>query len=140
LPTNDTHQQLLLHRLERVLMAFFLLAALFLLVVYMTAPSLYTETLLLQPSPTDRYPLAVTLFLLAILAFIAVLIVGVLQHWHWLFWLQDDHVTQEMIEYLHNFKETMTFERRIILGMRGAYEHESTTKRAGKRDSFRATQ
>src|SRR5258708_37230526 len=98
-------------------MAFFLMAALFLLVVYVTAPSLYTETLLLQPSPTDRYPLAVTLFLLAILAFIAVLIVGVLQHWRWLFWLQDDHVTQEMIEYLHNFKETMTFERRIILGM-----------------------
>jgi hypothetical protein len=87
LPTNDTHQQLLLHRLERTLIAFFLLAALFLLVVYVTVPSLYTETLLLQPSPTDRYPLAVTLFLLAILAFIAVLIVGVLQHWRWLFWL-----------------------------------------------------
>ena len=85
--TNDTHQQLLLHRLERTLIAFFLLAALFLLVVYTTAPSIYTEMLLLQPSPTDRYPLAVTLFLLAILAFLAVLIVGVLQHWRWLFWL-----------------------------------------------------
>ena len=35
----------------------------------------------------DRYPLPVTLFLIAILGFLAVLLVGVLQHWRWLFWL-----------------------------------------------------
>ncbi len=87
LPTNDTHQQVLLRRLERILVAFFLLATLFLLVVYVAAPSIYTETLLLHPSPTDRYPLPVTLFLVAILVLIAVLIVGVVHHWRWLFWL-----------------------------------------------------
>jgi hypothetical protein len=74
-------------RLEGILIAFFLLAALFLLVVYFADPSIYTNTLLLKPSPRDRYPLPVTLFLVAILVFIAVLIVGVLRHWRWLFWL-----------------------------------------------------
>jgi hypothetical protein len=82
-----THQQLLVRRLERLLLAFFLLAALFLLVVYVAAPSIYAQTLLLQPSPTDRYPFPVTLFLVVILVFIAVLIVGVVRHWRWLFWL-----------------------------------------------------
>src|SRR5260370_35606237 len=74
-------------RLEGILIAFFLVAALFLLVVYFADPSIYANTLLLKPSLTDRYPLPVTLFLVAILVFIAVLIVGVLRHWRWLFWL-----------------------------------------------------
>jgi hypothetical protein len=87
LPTNDTHQQVQLRRLERILIAFFLLAVLFLLVVYVAAPSIYTQTLSLHPSLTDRYPLPTTLFLVAILVFIAVLIVGVVRHWRWLFWL-----------------------------------------------------
>lgn len=76
-----------MRRLERILIGFFLVAVLFLLVVYFADPSIYTDTLLLMPSPTDRYPLPVTLFLVAILVFIAVLIVGVLRHWRWLFWL-----------------------------------------------------
>ena len=76
-----------MRRLERILLAFFLLATLFLLVVYFAAPSIYTNTLLLEPSPTDRYPFPATLFLVGILVFIAVLIVGVVQHWRWLFWL-----------------------------------------------------
>lgn len=80
-------QQILLRRLERVLIAFFLLATLFLLVVYFVAPAIYTQTLLLQAAQTERYPLAVTLFLVAILLFIAVLVVGVLRHWRWLYWL-----------------------------------------------------
>src|SRR5947209_12764392 len=84
---SDRHQQLLVRRLERILIAFFLLAVLFLIVVYVAAPSIYTSTLLLQPSSTDRYPLPITLFLVAILIFIAILIVGVLRHWRWLFWL-----------------------------------------------------
>ena len=87
LPTNDTHQQVLVRQLERILLVFFLLAALFLLVVYFAAPSIYTNTLLLQPSPTDHYPLPATVFLVAILLFIVVLIVGIIQHWRWLFWL-----------------------------------------------------
>lgn len=84
---NDTHQQILLRRLERLLIAFFLLAALFLMIVYFVAPSIYAEMLLLQPSLTDRYPLPVTLFLVATLVFITILMVGVIQHWRWVFWL-----------------------------------------------------
>ena len=87
MPTNDKDQRVLSRRLEGILIAFFLVAALFLLVVYFADPSIYANTLLLKPSPTDRYPLPVTLFLVAILVFIAVLIVGVLRHWRWLFWL-----------------------------------------------------
>jgi len=86
--TNDTQQPgIILRRLERTLIAFFLLATLFALVVYVTAPSIYTTTLMLHPSPSDRYPLVTTLFLLALVVFIAVLLVGVRQHWRWLFWL-----------------------------------------------------
>jgi hypothetical protein len=85
--TNNMHQQLLLHRLERILITFFLLAVLFLIVVYIAAPSIYSNTLLPAPSPTDLYPLPVTLFLVGILIFIAILIFGVVHHWRWLFWL-----------------------------------------------------
>jgi hypothetical protein len=84
---HDIRQQVSVQRLEKVLIAFFVLATLFLLVVYVADPSIYTKTLLLKPSPADRYPLPATLFLLAILVFIAVLIVGVVCHWRWLFWL-----------------------------------------------------
>ncbi len=84
--TQDT-QKVILRRLERLLIAFFILATLFLLVVYFAAPAIYTQTLLLEPSTTDRYPLPVTLFLVGILVFIAILIVGVVRHWRWLFWL-----------------------------------------------------
>ena len=87
MPTNDKDQRVLWRRLEGILIAFFLATALFLLVVYFADPSIYANTLLLKPSPTDRYPLPVTLFLVVILVFIAVLIVGVLRHWRWLFWL-----------------------------------------------------
>jgi hypothetical protein len=74
-------------RLERAVIAFFILAALSLLVVYFADPSIYTKTLMFQPTSSNRYPLAATLFLVAILAFISVLIYGVLHHWRWLFWL-----------------------------------------------------
>src|SRR2546428_13185898 len=85
MPTNDPYQQALVRRLERILIAFFLMAALFVLVVYFADPSIYTNTLTL--STTDRYPLPATLFLVALLVFIAILIVGVVRHWRWLFWL-----------------------------------------------------
>ncbi len=68
-------------------MAFFLLALLFAVVVYVAAPSIFTNTLLFHPSPTDRHPFVATLFLMALVVFIAVLLVGVRQHWRWLFWL-----------------------------------------------------
>src|SRR5215472_2887838 len=84
---NDLHQKVIAQRLEKVLIAFFVLSALFVVVGYVVAPSVYTQTLLFKPPPTDRYPLPATLFLFALLVFIAVLIVGILHHWRWLFWL-----------------------------------------------------
>jgi hypothetical protein len=84
---NDLHQKLTVKRLETVLIAFFVLAALSVLAVYFADPSIYTKTLLLQSSAADRYPLPATLFLVALLAFITILNIGILKHWRWLFWL-----------------------------------------------------
>jgi len=82
---HDGYQQVLVHRLERVLIILFLLLALFAVAVYAAAPSIYTSTLPL--SRTDRYPIPATLFLVALLVFITIVIVGVVRHWRWLFWL-----------------------------------------------------
>ena len=84
---NDLHQEAQYHRLAKVLIAFFVLAALSLMVVYVVDPSIYTKTLLLRSTQADRYPLPATLFLIGILAFIVIVIFGVLRHWRWLFWL-----------------------------------------------------
>src|SRR6266699_953108 len=73
--------------LERTLLAFFVLAAFSAVVVYLAAPALYTNLLLLHPAPTERYPAPVTLALVGILLVIAVGMVGVVRHWRWLFWL-----------------------------------------------------
>ena len=70
-----------------MLIAFFILAALSVLVVYVIDPSIYAKVLKLEPSRTERYPLSSTLFLVALLIFIAILIFGVTKHWRWLFWL-----------------------------------------------------
>ena len=69
------------------MIAFFILAALSLLVVYVADPAIYAHSLALTSSPTDRYPVPVTLFLIGILTMIALLILGVMRHWYWLFWL-----------------------------------------------------
>ena len=63
-------------RLERVVIAFFILAAFNLLVVYVADPAIYAHSLALTSSPADRYPVPVTLFLVGILAGIALLILG----------------------------------------------------------------
>jgi hypothetical protein len=84
---NNVNHKVIAQRLERVLIAFFVLATLFLLLVYFAAPSIYTKTLLLEPSATDRYPLPATMFLVGIVVFITILMVGVVRHWRWLFWL-----------------------------------------------------
>ena len=84
---NDLHQKLTVQRLSAVIIAFFVLAALSALAVYFTAPTIYTKVLMLESTTADRYPLPATLFLIALLIFITVLIVGVLRHWRWLFWL-----------------------------------------------------
>ena len=74
-------------RLERGIIAFFIFAALLLLLVYIADPAIYAQSLSLTSSPSDRYPVAVTLFLVAILAFLTLLTLGVVRHWRWLFWL-----------------------------------------------------
>lgn len=73
--------------MEMAVIAFFILAALSLLVVYVASPSIYVQSLSVTSSPADRYPVPVTLFLVGILAVIALLILGVVRHWRWLFWL-----------------------------------------------------
>ncbi|HEX9131045.1 MAG TPA: hypothetical protein VF844_02000 [Ktedonobacteraceae bacterium] len=84
---NDLHQKLTVQRLSAVLIAFFVLAALSALAVYFADPTVYTKVLMLESTTADRYPLPATLFLVALLIFITVLIIGVLHHWRWLFWL-----------------------------------------------------
>jgi hypothetical protein len=74
-------------RLEITVIAFFIFAALSLLMVYLAAPAIYAHSLTLTSSPTDRYPVPVTLFLVGILAGIALLILGVVCHWRWVLWL-----------------------------------------------------
>jgi hypothetical protein len=74
-------------RLERGIIAFFIFAAFLLLLVYFADPAIYAQSLSLTSSPSDRYPVAVTLFLIAILAFLTLLTLGVVRHWRWLFWL-----------------------------------------------------
>jgi hypothetical protein len=73
--------------LEMGMIAFFILAALSLMVVYLADPSIYAQSLSLTSSPADRYPVPVTLFLVGILVLIALLILGIVRHWRWVFWL-----------------------------------------------------
>ena len=69
------------------MIAFFILAALSLLVVYLADPAIYAQSLSLTSSPADRYPVPVTLFLVGVLVLITLLSFGVVRHWRWLFWL-----------------------------------------------------
>ena len=73
--------------LQRAIIAFFTLTVALLLVLYLTAPSIYVDALMLDPEPTNSHPLAINLFLVALLIFIATLCVVVLRRWRWLFWL-----------------------------------------------------
>jgi hypothetical protein len=79
--------QHLTRRLQWTLLAFFLLSVLFLLVVYVAAPSIYTPMLLLMPSPTGRSPAAATLVLAGVGVFLAIVMIGVLRRWRWVYWL-----------------------------------------------------
>ncbi len=74
-------------RLEMVLCAFFALTVLSAGVIYVVDPAIYTQTFSLTTSPNDTHPFAATALLLVIAAFVSLLIVGVLRHWRWLFWL-----------------------------------------------------
>lgn len=72
-------------RLKTVLAAFFVFVVLFAVTVYIADPSIYAKTLPLQPTPTGQA--LMTLFLVAIVGFVAVLCLGVVRHWRWVFWL-----------------------------------------------------
>src|SRR5438876_8837477 len=74
---NNLYQKGIARRLETVIIAFFVLAVLFALAVYLVDPSIYTKTLLLEPSPADRYPFPATLFLVCLVVFIPILVFGV---------------------------------------------------------------
>ena len=95
---NDLHQKLTVQRLSAVIIAFFVLAALSALAVYLADPTIYTKVLMLESTTVDRYPLPATLFLIALLIFITVLIVGVLRHWRWMFWLLLVAITFSILE------------------------------------------
>ena len=69
------------------MIAFFVLAATSLLAVYLADPLIYAQSLSLTSSPTDRYTLPVTLFLVGVLVLITLLIFGVMRKLRWLFWL-----------------------------------------------------
>ncbi len=84
---NNPRQKLTVQRLSAALIAFFVLAGLSVLVVYFTDPTIYTKVLMLESTASNRYPLPATLFLVALLVFITVGIIGVMRHWRWLFWL-----------------------------------------------------
>jgi hypothetical protein len=73
--------------MEMGMIAFFTVVALSALVVYLADPGIYAQSLSLTSSPANRYPPLVTLSLIGVFALISVLIVGVVRHWRWLFWL-----------------------------------------------------
>jgi hypothetical protein len=82
----DMPEPRLARRLQRTLLAFFLVAVLFLVGVYVAAPSIYTNTLLLILAPTEHSPVAATLLLVGITGFLAIVMIGVLRRWRWVFW------------------------------------------------------
>ena len=72
-------------RLQAAIITFFGVVALSLVVVYALRPEIYAQVLGAKAPATERYPAVATAFCAAILLFIAVLIVGVVRRWRWLF-------------------------------------------------------
>lgn len=84
---NKVDHNVRARRMERVLLVFFVLAVLFALGVSLADPSISAKMLSLAPFPADRYPFPVLLFLVGLVMFLALLSVGVVRHWRWVFWL-----------------------------------------------------
>lgn len=84
---NTTYQKVPMQRLEKALITLYGLLILSLLIIFAAQPSIYTTTLSLGLTTTERYPLPAILFLVAIVAFVSTLMYGVIHHWRWLFWL-----------------------------------------------------
>jgi hypothetical protein len=74
-------------RVQGGVIAFFCAVALSLIAIYVLAPRTYTSILGAKVAASENHPLIATVFCGAILLFIAVLIVGVLRRWRWLYWL-----------------------------------------------------
>lgn len=73
--------------LQRAIVAFFGSVVVLLLAIYLLAPSIYVQTLGQTATASDAHPLAANVFLAAILMFAAMLCIGVVRRWRWLFWL-----------------------------------------------------
>ena len=72
--------------LGKALIMFVGLLLVSLLIIFAIEPSIYTTTLWPGWVPAERYPWPVLLFLGALIAFLGMLMYGVLHHWRWLFW------------------------------------------------------
>ncbi len=73
--------------LQWAIIAFFSSMIAVLVILYLVAPSIYLDTLQLKAQPTDTHPLAVNLFFVAIILFVAAGGYGVLRGWRWVFWV-----------------------------------------------------
>jgi hypothetical protein len=83
---NTAHQKTITQRLTQVLIAYFVFVTTSAVLVYITLPSILTGTLfpISQASP---YPFPGTLILSGIVMVVAILTLGVICHWRWVFWL-----------------------------------------------------
>lgn len=77
-------RDLVINRTQRLVLAFFLLAWVMLAVVLALSQAVREVTLARMPGAGAHAMLA---FLAALLAFLAVLGIGVVRRWRWLFWL-----------------------------------------------------
>jgi cell division protein FtsW (lipid II flippase) len=74
----------IINRTQALILGFFLMVLVSLVVILAAAPKVYDQALNLPSSWPGWTKLA---FLIALSAFIALLSVGVLRRWRWLFWL-----------------------------------------------------
>ena len=74
-------------RVQAAIIAFFALAAVSLVAIYVAAPEVYVQVLMNGRATKEAHPLVVSAFMVAILLFVAALTVGVLRQWRWMFWL-----------------------------------------------------
>src|SRR5882724_11907176 len=84
---DNSRQRRIARRLEWVIVALFGFLIGSLVVIYLIVPEIYTKALLQQVVAVERYTLVGLLFCLAVVVFVGILIVGVMRHWRWLFWL-----------------------------------------------------
>lgn len=75
-----------LSRLQTALIAFFAASGSILVVAYAVAPTAFADTVPLDRQTLARHPPILTFFVGAVLALIAVAIIGVARRWRWLFW------------------------------------------------------